>query len=140
MLVCKLTILSIYRRVFVPHRASMFNIILRILEGVTIAFYFSITVVKIFECKPRARIWKRTLPGTCININAMLSASGMFNFVTDVLILFVPVKSVWNLKMKKARKIRIVLVFTFALMYVFSFCTQGSVFNLLIPTAHPCLA
>ncbi|CAG8981906.1 hypothetical protein HYALB_00009160 [Hymenoscyphus albidus] len=119
MLTCKLTILTIYRRVFLPHhktQKSYFHLILRVLEAILIAFYFSITVVKIFECNPRERIWKRSLPGTCININAMLNSSGMFNFITDVLILLVPVKSVWGLNMSRGKKVRVVAVFTFGLI------------------------
>jgi len=122
-LLVKLTILMIYRRVFVPHRWNNFDIILRIFEVILISFYFSITVVKIFECNPRARIWNKKLAGTCINVNTMLNSSGMFNLITDILILLVPIKSVWNLKMKKSRKIRVVLIFTFGLI--------GPVFSLI---------
>ncbi|KUJ08328.1 uncharacterized protein LY89DRAFT_567928, partial [Mollisia scopiformis] len=115
-LICKLTILTIYRRVFVPQRWEFFDILLRIFEVILISFYFSITVVKIFECKPRARIWNKKLAGTCINVNTMLNTSGMFNFTTDVLLLLVPVKSVWKLQMKKSNKIRVVLIFTFGMI------------------------
>ncbi|TVY20112.1 hypothetical protein LARI1_G001932 [Lachnellula arida] len=115
-LLCKLTILMMYRRVFVPHRWGFFDIVLRTFEAILIFFYFSITVVKIFECNPRARIWNKKLHGTCINIDTMLNSSGLFNMITDILILLVPIKSVWKLQMKKAKKLRVVLVFTFALI------------------------
>jgi len=116
MVLVKLTILMIYRRVFVPRRWTPFDIILRIFESILVLFYTAITIVKIFECTPRERIWKRSLPGTCIDIPALLNVSGMFNFVTDVLILLVPVKSVWTLQMKKKQKVHVVLVFTFGLV------------------------
>ncbi|CAD6442284.1 277b90b0-29f9-4555-b135-f970c75e88d4 [Sclerotinia trifoliorum] len=112
----KLTILTIYRRVFVPHRWSKFDMVLRLFEGILILFYFAISVVKIFECTPRARIWNKSLPGTCVDVSKLLNTSGLFNFTTDVLILLIPVKSVWNLQMKKKRKLSVVLIFTFGMI------------------------
>lgn len=113
----KLSILMLYRRVFIPQRWSVFNVTLRALECVVVLFYVSTTIVKIAQCTPRERIWNRRLPGTCVNINNLLNTSGMFNFVTDVLILLVPVKSVWQLQMKMKKKLQIIFVFTFGAMY-----------------------
>jgi len=115
-MVTKLTILCIYRRVFVPHRWSVFDIVLRAFEAILIMFYFAITCVKIWECHPRARIWNKALPGTCVDVSKLLNTSGLFNFITDVLILLVPVKSVWNLKMTRKRKVQVVLIFTFGMI------------------------
>ena len=49
----------------------------------------------------------------------LLNASGLFNTITDLIIVLLPVKAVWNMKMEKKRKITVVLVFTFGLWYVF---------------------
>lgn len=107
----------LYRRVFMPRRWSAFDIILRLFETILILFYVAISIVKVFECTPRARIWDRKIPGTCTNIAKILNTSGLFNFITDVLILLVPVQSVWNLQMKRKLKIQVVAVFTLGLMY-----------------------
>lgn len=120
-MITKLSILLLYRRIFVPARRSAFNIILRFLECVIILFYISTSIVKITQCIPREKIWNRTLPGSCINVNNLLNTSGMFNFVTDVLILLVPVKSVWKLHMKKKKKVQIIAIFTVGAMYVLFF-------------------
>ena len=76
------------------------------------------TIAKIWECTPRERIWNKSIQGTCVNIPRLLNTSGMFNTISDVLILLVPIKAVWNLHMNKTRKIGVVLVFTVGLMYV----------------------
>lgn len=107
----------LYRRVFMPRRWSAFDITLRLFEAILILFYVAISIVKVFECTPRARIWDRKIPGTCTNVSTILNTSGLFNFTTDVLILLVPVKSVWNLQMKRKAKIQVVAVFTVGLMY-----------------------
>lgn len=106
----------LYRRVFVPRRWGTFDIILRLLETSILFFYVASTLVKIFECTPRSRIWDKSVAGKCANVSAILNASGVFNIITDILILLVPVKSVWNLKMKWKRKMQVVAVFTVGLM------------------------
>jgi hypothetical protein len=110
--------LMLYRRVFIPPRRGIFDITLRVLECVLVMFYVSITIVKFSQCTPREKIWNRKLPGKCINVNNLLNVSGMFNFLTDVLILLIPVKSVWNLQMKTKRKLQIVAIFTVGAVYV----------------------
>lgn len=80
-----------------------------------ILFYTSTTLVKIFACNPRAKIWDPKLPGECVNIPMLLNTSGLFNTVTDFIILLLPVKAIWNMNMKRQKKIVVVLVFTFGL-------------------------
>jgi len=116
MCIVKLTILMIYRRVFVPRRWTAFDIVLRAFESILVLFFTATTIVKIFECTPRARIWNPSLTGSCVNTGVLLNGSGIFNFLTDVFILLIPIKSVWVLKMKKKQKVQVVLVFTFGLM------------------------
>ena len=79
---------------------------------VLIMFYVATTFVKIWECTPRERIWNKSVPGTCIDVSRLLNTSGSFNTITDTMILLVPVKSVWNLRMTKKRKWGVVAVFT----------------------------
>ena len=118
MLCTKLAILLLYRRIFLPLRGGFFDWLLRLFMLILGLFYFATTIVKIWECSPRARIWNKSIPGTCVNVSSLLNTSGLFNMVTDVLILLVPVKSVWNLQMTRKRKLGVVLVFTVGLTYV----------------------
>lgn len=116
----KLTVLLLYRRVFLPHRWSVFDIILRVFMGVCCLYYISTFIAKIWSCTPRAKIWNKSVEGTCINVASVLTAGGVFNTLSDVFILLVPVKAVWNLQMKTARKVEVCLLFTVGSMYVFS--------------------
>lgn len=83
-------------------------------------FYVATTAVKIWECSPRARIWNKSIPGHCVSIPSLLNTSGLFNTITDILILLVPVKAVWNLHMTNRRKWGVVAVFTVGFMYIHS--------------------
>ena len=113
----KLTVLLLYRRVFLPHRGSMFDIILRTFMVICCLFYITTVPVKIWECTPRARIWDKSIGGTCIKVASVLNADGVFNTFSDFFILLVPIKALWNLQMNTKRKIEVGLLFTVGLMY-----------------------
>ncbi|CAJ2509179.1 Uu.00g142050.m01.CDS01 [Anthostomella pinea] len=125
----KLAVLWLYRRVFSPIRWSVFDIAIVALVVLVIGFYGSITIVKIFECQPRAKIWDSTIPGKCIDIKWLLNASGGFNTVTDYLILLLPVQAVRNLRMDHLKRVLVVLKFTFGLCAPI-FATVGFVVRL----------
>ena len=113
--IVKITILMLYRRVFVTHRWSWFDIATLVLMVALGIFYGVTTFFKIFECQPRAKIFNMHLPGHCFNVGTILKTSGAFNTTSDFLILLLPVKAVYKLQMSSQRKIVVVLVFTFGL-------------------------
>ena len=80
-------------------------------------FYVATGIVKIWECIPRQRIWNPAVPGTCIDLSTLMITVGFFNTITDVVILLVPVKSVWNLQMTRKKKWGTVAVFTVGFTY-----------------------
>ncbi|MCJ1269460.1 hypothetical protein MMC22_009352 [Lobaria immixta] len=112
----KLAILLLYRRVFLPQRWSAFDVAIRLLMLIICLFYIATTAAKIWECTPRPRIWDKSIEGTCIKAPSLLNASGLFNTISDVLILLVPVRSVWKLNIDTARKVACVLLFTVGLI------------------------
>ena len=117
-LAAKLAILYIYRRVFVPRRWGIFDWTLRIFMAILVLFYLATFLVKIWECNPRERIWDRSIPGKCVNVSSLLNVSGLFNTLTDIIILLIPIKSVWNLNMTTKRKVGVVAAFTVGFTYV----------------------
>ena len=87
---------------------------------IIIGLYYTTTVIaKIWECTPRARIWDKSVEGKCIDMASLLNTDGVFNTMSDMVILIVPVKVVWRLQMKTKRKVGVFLLFTVGLMYVF---------------------
>ncbi|KAK7926778.1 hypothetical protein PG985_003776 [Apiospora marii] len=111
----KLTILQLYRRVFSPARHGPFDVGIVALDLFVVGFYVATNLAKVFQCTPREKIWVSSLPGRCIDISTLLNVSGIVNTVTDFIILVLPIKAVWNLKMGARKKITVVLVFTFGL-------------------------
>ncbi|KAI5860847.1 putative integral membrane protein [Durotheca rogersii] len=117
--ITKLAVLWLYRRVFSPVRWSAFDISIVVLIATITGFYGATTIVKIFECSPREKIWNHALPGKCVQTHWILNISGGFNTVTDYLILLLPVQAVRNLQMDTLKRVLVVLAFTFGLWYVF---------------------
>ncbi|KAI1461618.1 hypothetical protein F4805DRAFT_453501 [Annulohypoxylon moriforme] len=111
----KLAVLWYYRRVFSPIRRRPFDISIICLIVLLVLFYGSTTIVKIWECIPRTRIWDKGIPGTCISTTVLLDTSGLFNTLTDLIMLLLPVKAVWGLKLKVKQKVLVIGVFTFGL-------------------------
>jgi hypothetical protein len=101
-----------------PERKSTFNVTTAIFIAVLIGFYGSTTIVKIFECSPRDKIFDLRIPGKCVNGPLLLNICDSFNTITDLLILFLPTRAVWELQVSKLKKTLVVLLFVFGLSYV----------------------
>lgn len=120
----KIAVLWLYRRVFSPVRRSAFDISIVALIAVIFLFYAVTSMVKIFECWPRNKIWDKSLPGKCVQMKWILNISGGFNTLTDWLILLLPIHAVANLQMDTLKKILVVFAFTFGMWYVRPLCLR----------------
>ena len=114
--VIKSTILLLYLRVFSPRRWTAFDNAIRGFVLIVCLFYLGLTFAKIFQCVPREKIWIPSTPGTCVNLAALLDASGLFNILSDTAILLVPIKGLWTLQVSFRKKIGIYAVFTVGVM------------------------
>lgn len=137
MLCTKLAILLLYRRIFMPHKLTLFDRATRVFMAVLCAFYIASTIAKIWECTPRSKIWDKEIPGRCVDRSKLFTSSGIFNTVTDVIILLIPVKVVWKLQIDKKRKLGIILVFTVGSTYVVQLVTiTPSIIGIQLLTVH----
>lgn len=114
----KLAVLLLYLRVFSTRRRDSFDRAVRTLMVVICVFYFALSIAKICQCIPRARIWDSSISGRCVNLSALLVSSGLFNIVSDICILLVPLRGVWSLQIGRKRKVGIYAVFTVGLVSV----------------------
>ena len=111
----KIAVLWLYRRVFSPHRGSPFDVTIVVLIVVIFLFYAVTSMVKIFECWPRNKIWDKALPGKCVQMKWILNISGGFNMITDWIILLLPIHAVSRLQMDRLKKVLVCLAFTFGM-------------------------
>lgn len=108
----KLSILLLYIRVFVTPLKQKTYIVIHVLIWFNFFFYLADTIVKIFECTPRHKIWEKNADGYCININIPILVTSAINVASDFMILFLPIICVWRLQMMKlSKKIGISAIF-----------------------------
>ncbi|KAI4258305.1 MAG: hypothetical protein L6R42_005165 [Xanthoria sp. 1 TBL-2021] len=117
MLIVKTAILLFYRRIFLTQKGELFDWVLRVFMAIIIIFYGTTTLIKIWLCAPREKIWDHSVPGHCLSISSLFNASGLFNWLTDILILLIPVKTLWRLQMSARKKAGIAAVFTLGFGY-----------------------
>lgn len=119
-LLVKMSILVQYLKLFAPNKTV--NPFVFIGAWIVIASSFIFYVVDmfftIFACSPREKIWNKFyIGGHCpINYNAIIIATAIFNIISDIAILILPVRSVWKLRMARKKKIGITLLFATGLL------------------------
>ncbi|KAL6713695.1 hypothetical protein ACLMJK_009160 [Lecanora helva] len=99
------------------YKNSLMDWTTQILIFVVFGFEIAGMIIKIWECVPRASMWDENLEGRCVNFAVFMISSGVFNTVTDIVILFLPIKAVWSLHMSTKAKLGIISIFTIGLTY-----------------------
>ncbi|KAK5634528.1 hypothetical protein RRF57_010242 [Xylaria bambusicola] len=104
-------------RIFVPGYAhNTFWWICCIMIIANSALYIATIVTINFICIPRERIWRRWIPGTCINITAFNIFISGFNLIFDILILLLPHRLIWKLALTPKQKIGVSFVFSVGIL------------------------
>jgi hypothetical protein len=108
----KLSILTSYRKIFVPvnKRAFMFWGTWGA-QAVIVVFYTVSLFFTIFVCNPRAKVWNPSLPGTCMSIGGTYVGVGIGNVVTDLFLLFMPQHAIWNLHLPMRKRLAVSSMF-----------------------------
>ncbi|MCJ1466281.1 hypothetical protein MMC07_004900 [Pseudocyphellaria aurata] len=105
----KLAILALYRRLFPQKHVG---IAIYVLMGVLIAQTISIVVAAFAACRPFAANWDPTMPGAiCIDKEPLFIWSSFPNIVTDIIMLVLPIRIVWNLHISQRLKVGLTLTF-----------------------------
>ncbi|TGJ83406.1 hypothetical protein E0Z10_g5365 [Xylaria hypoxylon] len=117
MLSLKPVVLLEWSRTFVPHGTrNTFWWTCHILLVVNILFYGSIKIASNLSCQPHNKIWDKTVQGTCLNEGIIWASYSCLNFVSDIIILILPQKVIWRLKLSRTKKIGVSIVFAFGLL------------------------
>lgn len=105
----KLAILALYRRLFPTKTIRM---AVNILTGALIALTFSTTVTALAACRPYSANWNPKEPGAyCMDKEAFFRYGSIPNIITDIIMLIIPVRVVWNLHTSTRLKIGLTLTF-----------------------------
>ncbi|KAI0968051.1 hypothetical protein F4678DRAFT_232522 [Xylaria arbuscula] len=108
----KTAILLEWIGIFVPNGTrTSFWWTCQIIMWLNILYYIAVIVVSAISCSPHEKIWHPTIPGTCFNTKAFFISNATLNLASDIIILALPQRIIWRLKMSREKKIGVSLVF-----------------------------
>lgn len=117
---CKVSIILFLRRV-VGFKRSV-NITVIIIAITTVAWALATIFFTTFACKPVSFYWnKSSHDGQCVSRRTYKDvniAIAVFGMVTDIVILVVPLPTLWKSQMRKKQKIAVTGVWGIGLLYV----------------------
>ncbi|KAL2268214.1 hypothetical protein VTJ83DRAFT_3060 [Remersonia thermophila] len=109
----KLSVMFFYLRVFVNRGLRLAT---KIFLGFVVAWSFANVLQVFLICRPFAKTYTPELEGVCGNQIASFIAIGVFNIVTDIFIIVMPLPTVWSLKMSTPTKLGLTAVFVVGLL------------------------
>ena len=104
----KFSILLFYARIFPSRR---FRIALWITGSYVMAWFIWNFFGGIFLCDPPAKAWNSTLPGHCVDTVKVVLASAAVNISADVIILCLPMYTLWRLQVSRGQKVALTGIF-----------------------------
>lgn len=113
----KISMLLLYLRIF-PER--YLRIIFYSVLAFTSAWGIAVLFANIFACSPMSHFWTRwdgEHEGQCISAEQLLWAHAIINIVLDVVIIGLPMPTLFKLNMRWGKKIGVVFMFAIGLVY-----------------------
>ncbi|KAJ4296403.1 hypothetical protein N0V90_006448 [Kalmusia sp. IMI 367209] len=105
----KFAFLMLYYRVF---PIAGFRKMCLFMMGVSGVWTISYLFAGIFQCSPIARVYDRTIPGTCINFAWHRWSNAISNLLTDLIIFFLPLPLIMKLNMSLGNRVGLVVLFS----------------------------
>ncbi|PVH78405.1 hypothetical protein DL98DRAFT_573151 [Cadophora sp. DSE1049] len=107
------SILCFYLRLFpgTRFRAACFAMI-----SITVSTGLGFLGVTIFQCKPIRGVFDKSIPSTCLDVNALTYASSAMSIAIDFTVLLMPVPQLLKLRVPKRQRNSVLLLFSFGLL------------------------
>jgi hypothetical protein len=106
----KFSIMATYFRIFVPQ--GILRKVVLVISIIVLCFWISSTFAIIFTCVPVNAAWDYTIKGKCFPIVNFFYVSSSFNIATDLLLCFLPMPTLWALKMPLAQRVVLCILFS----------------------------
>jgi len=86
--------------------------------AVVVAYGVVSILATIFQCQPLHKAYEAKVQGHCIDLVASWYATAAFTMITDFLILIMPMPLIRSLKLPRAQRIGLMVVFALGGLYV----------------------
>lgn len=116
----KLSILHFYSRVF---NNAAFKRVVWLAMGLCVAFWFGAFFGTALFCIPPRALWEpleRVPDAHCGNNQAMYTACASSDLGIDVIVILLPMPTLWRLQLPTTKKVALTFVFGVGFLYVFS--------------------
>lgn len=104
----KFSVLLFYYRIFPQQK---FRYALYGMGTFLILFFLSSVLAVVLQCRPIHAFWEPEIPHHCFNQVAFYIAQGSLNFVSDVMVVVMPIPLIWKLRLPLIRRIGLIIVF-----------------------------
>lgn len=112
---CKLSFCFFYFRIFPSSNRTFRRVNIALIICIVLYSVASVGST-IFQCRPMARIWDKSVTGHCINFTAFWYTNGAYNVTTDLLIIIIPIAVCCKLQIKKGEMIGLCLIFSVGIL------------------------
>ena len=100
-----------------PTKRGLVFWLIQILIWLNASFYLANVLSFVFQCNPVPKAWDASIKGSCINTNINLIVTGATNVLSDILILLLPLWTIWHLKLPFQKKLSVSAAFTAGILY-----------------------
>ncbi|KAI8721284.1 hypothetical protein NCS52_00575600 [Fusarium sp. LHS14.1] len=128
----KCSIVLLYLRIF--GKVRWFKWLCWGLVAIVAMYAVSSVIATIFQCTPVRRAYNKAVPGTCIDNGKFWYANAGFSIATDLIILFMPMASVYQLQIQQIQKIALVIVFALGGFVVITSCLRVTTIDIAATT------
>ncbi|CAF9942279.1 hypothetical protein IMSHALPRED_003450 [Imshaugia aleurites] len=104
----KISILLFYRRLFPVRRLLVAS---SIIGAIVLAWYIAVEITAISQCLPIRYYWQRVGHGHCIQTTNFYITLAALNLATDVAVLILPIPVIWQLQIRKSKKLSLSVIF-----------------------------
>ncbi|KAF6803269.1 hypothetical protein CMUS01_15135 [Colletotrichum musicola] len=125
----KLAVLAMYYRIFSPSKNLRRGV--WTLSSMVVAWGIAVIGVTIFACTPVSGFWDKKIPSKCMQSGKI--AITIPNIVLDVVAALLPIREVWQLRIKTEKKLALASIFLFG-------GSQSIVFPYIASAIEICLA
>ncbi|CAG8962026.1 hypothetical protein HYFRA_00014135 [Hymenoscyphus fraxineus] len=116
-LAMKTSILIQYIKIFSMNKRKSFYWTCHALIWLNVVFYLTLSFLEIFACSPREKIWTPWLPGgKCLRVREVNVSAAAVNVVSDFVMVLLPQRHVWKLKISTRSRLGISLAFATAIL------------------------
>ena len=109
----KLALLLTYARIWITRG---FRRCLYLVGAIIAVWWCTSTFITIFQCHPIQFFWDREIVGDCLASRAFFIGMAVPNIVLDLVVLSIPLPSIWQLQLPRLQKAALTVVFTVGLL------------------------